>query len=184
MNQREHAANELEKWWLELAQEQVTKTVPKAVDYGSDDLRDLGAWLAGEMGLEGADEGTLVQLGIVMYIRGKLARVASAIKDGRAPSRDTWFDLIVYPTMGLRALEVGAWPGVDLDTLVNETSGIEVRELRDSDWRTCCHTLKGLGHLKGCKAVVGDQLLCTCTTAFGGEEIAVKDAACPRHGDA
>jgi len=101
---------ELTAWWLELAHTEIRRTVPKAVEYGSTDLADIGRELARIAGREVADD-EAAELGIFFYIRGKLARWSDAIARGERPSDDTLFDLGVYVRMAQRVRQAGGWPG-------------------------------------------------------------------------
>lgn len=100
----------IETWWLDNAHEAVDKVVPKAVEYGSTDLAELGRDLALIIGREGLDHETLTELGIYMYMVGKFSRWRDAIKDGRRVSLDTIYDIKVYATMAERNRAVGGWP--------------------------------------------------------------------------
>ena len=112
--------SELAQWWREIAEAQITTVVPKANQYGATDLRDLGLQIldmAGRRPLEGDTYGEVdvryaTEVGIAFYAMGKLARVSAAIKEGRAPSYDTWLDLAIYATMALRVHTHGGWPGL------------------------------------------------------------------------
>lgn len=166
MNQRAQAANELEKWWHELADEEIERTVPKALEYGSGDLVDIGRTLAKAKGDDHIGDKEAAELGVYFYLVGKMARWTDAIRNGRRVSDDTIFDIGVYIRMVQRIRSAGGWPGVDLDQL---EAGPE--------WRKCCHTIKGLDHLAGCKAVRGEEMICTC------EPMAERDPGCPSHGN-
>ncbi len=100
---------ELRDWWLGLAQTEVDRTVPKAVEYGSTDLTDIGYDLARTMGREVTDE-EAAELGVFFYLRGKVARWVSAVMDGRRVSDDTLFDIGVYVRMAQRIRHAGGWP--------------------------------------------------------------------------
>lgn len=110
---RSGLAGHLEAWWLDKAQDEIQGVVPKAVEYSSTDLVDLGRQIAGLAGW--GDECTdahHAELGIAFYVAGKVGRIMGAIKEGRLPSDDTWHDIAVYTKMAQRVREVGAWPGV------------------------------------------------------------------------
>lgn len=113
------AEQELTNWWMDAAADEVTRTVPKAVEYGSNDLTEIGRQLAqaaGGMGLLGDDapadaSAQLAELGVYFYIVGKLARWTSAVREGRRISDDTLFDIGVYVRMAQRIRHAGSWPG-------------------------------------------------------------------------
>lgn len=101
----------LKKWWLDHAASEAAMLVPKSVEYGSDDLIQIGRVMAAAMKREVTDA-EAAELGVWMYAVGKMARISAAIKEGRAPSVDSWLDLGVYAKMAQRVREAGGWPGV------------------------------------------------------------------------
>lgn len=101
---------ELSDWWLGLARDEIARTVPKAIEYGSTDLVDIGRDLADCLGRRVTDE-VAAELGIYFYLRGKLARWRDAIIRGERPSDDTLFDIGVYVRMAQRVRVAGGWPG-------------------------------------------------------------------------
>jgi hypothetical protein len=106
----EGVAASLERWWMRVAGDEVIRVVPKAVEYGSTDLRDIGRAMAEAAGREVGDE-EAVELGIYFYIIGKIARWSDAVKGGgRRVSDDTLHDIGVYVRMAQRNREVGGWP--------------------------------------------------------------------------
>lgn len=104
----------LRDWWMNQAHEAAEATIPKAVEYGSGDLAEIGRAMArmGSLNLGGEQDAT--ELGILFYLIGKVARWEQAVKDGRQASRDTLFDLMVYSMMALRVRDVGGWPWGDV----------------------------------------------------------------------
>jgi hypothetical protein len=101
----------LTEWWMGKAEEEVRRTVPKAVEYSSTDLRDIGRDLAECMGRTVTDQEAM-EMGIYFYIRGKLSRWTGALISGRQVSEDTLFDLGVYVRMAQRVRDTGGWPGL------------------------------------------------------------------------
>lgn len=101
-------AGALEAWWAEHSQREIEATVPKAIEYGSTDLQDIGRALLGP----GYDDAACAEAGIAFYALGKVSRIIAAIREHRSPSADSWFDLGVYAKMAQRVKEVGSWPGV------------------------------------------------------------------------
>lgn len=100
----------LADWWRKNTEEEISKTVPKIVEYGTNDLHDIGRELYEFAGVEyNGDDLSAYQaeLGIYFYVRGKMARWAEAIKSGRRVSDDTLFDLRVYVAMAQRYRENG-----------------------------------------------------------------------------
>lgn len=101
----------LKDWWVDDAALAIGAIAPKAVEYSSQDLADLGRDMAEMLGLDhfsSVEEFT--ELGIYFYLIGKFARWKGAIKEKRRPSDDTIFDIKVYATMAQRNRAVGGWP--------------------------------------------------------------------------
>jgi hypothetical protein len=100
---------DLEKWWSDKAQDEIHRTVPKAVEYGAGDLEDIGRDMreAGIVGGATPDD----ELGIYFYIVGKMSRWKQAIHRGESVSDDTLFDIGVYVRMVQRIRTNGGWPG-------------------------------------------------------------------------
>jgi len=101
----------LTEWWMDKAEEEVRRTVPKAVEYGALDLIQIGQDLALTAGRTVTDE-EAAELGVYFYVRGKLARWTDAIVRGDRVSDDTLFDLGVYIRMAQRIRDAGGWPGL------------------------------------------------------------------------
>lgn len=104
----------LTSWWMDKAAQETSAVVPKAVEYGATDLRDIGKDLADCMGREVTDE-EATELGIFFYLRGKLSRWVDAVKRGDRPSDDTIYDIGVYCRMAQRNRDAGGWPGLSKD---------------------------------------------------------------------
>lgn len=102
-------AQELAQWWADKADAEIDQTVAKAVEYGADDLRDIGHDLADIADRKVSHE-EAVELGIYFYLRGKMSRWTSAIRRGERPSDDTLLDIGVYSRMAQRNRQVGGWP--------------------------------------------------------------------------
>lgn len=110
---RDHAYRELASWWRAHAEDEIRSVVPKAIEYGSGDLADIGRELARFQGIqEVLTDQRAVELGIFFYVKGKLARWADALLHQRECSLDTLFDLDIYTKMAIRNREVGGWPGI------------------------------------------------------------------------
>lgn len=101
-------SRDLEKWWEDEARQEIMRTIPKAVEYSSTDLVDIGRSVLGP----GHDDARYAEAGVAFYACGKMARIMGAIREGRAPSDDSWFDLGVYARMATRIRQSGSWPGV------------------------------------------------------------------------
>jgi len=106
---------ELRTWWFTKASAEADQTVAKAIEYGSDDLVEIGRQMATVLHLEGpySTDAELAELGVYFYIIGKLARWTSAIRRGDRPSDDTLLDIGVYVRMAQRIRDAGGWPGTD-----------------------------------------------------------------------
>lgn len=104
------AYDALKDWWMDNALAKADAVVPKAVEYSSEDLAEIGRTMASLLGLATPTIEEANELGIYFYLVGKLARWGGAIKEGRRPSDDTLFDLSVYTTMAERNRAVGGWP--------------------------------------------------------------------------
>lgn len=104
---------ELEQWWLAMAGEEIERTVPKAIEYGSTDLAEIGRQMLAAGLHEGNHETPTEELGVYFYMVGKMARWTDAIRTGRRVSDDTLFDLGIYVRMVQRVRAVGEWPGIN-----------------------------------------------------------------------
>lgn len=100
--------NRLSDWWIEQAGMEASKLAPKAVEYGSYDLQLIGQILrtVSHQSTPSSD----MELGIIFYLIGKIARLASAVRDGNLPSSDTFLDISIYARMALYIRETGRWP--------------------------------------------------------------------------
>lgn len=101
---------ELMSWWMQQAETEANRTIPKAVEYGSNSMLDLGRSLARTMHRTVSDE-ECMELACFFYIQGKMGRWLDAIVAGRRPGDDTPFDIGVYAKMVQRIRESGSWPG-------------------------------------------------------------------------
>ena len=104
---------ELEQWWLAMANEEIERTVPKAIEYGSTDLAEIGHQMLAAGLHEGNHETSTEELGVYFYMVGKMARWTDAIRAGRRVSDDTLFDLGIYVRMVQRVRAAGGWPGIN-----------------------------------------------------------------------
>ena len=99
----------LANWWLEETKFELDSVLPKAVEYGSADLKVIGFALSQMIG---EPKGvTNDELGIAFYVLGKVARLIGGYADGRSPSSDTWHDIAIYTKMAQYARENGGWGG-------------------------------------------------------------------------
>lgn len=112
-DQRAH--HPLEDWWRHMSEEDIGKTVPKALAYGSsgEDLVAIGRTMAetsGMMAPDGvSDDQFHAELGTFFYLTGKMARAAEAFRTGNLPSADTLFDIRIYSVIWQRVRSTGHW---------------------------------------------------------------------------
>lgn len=105
------ALADLRDWWLSTAQSDMAMVAPKAVEYGSVELEEMGAALARMMGRSDLSRARRVELACWFYAMGKMQRWTAAVTRGEFVSDDTLTDLGVYTLMVRRAREAGTWPG-------------------------------------------------------------------------
>lgn len=101
----------LTEWWLKRAEREANEVVPKAVEYGSNSLMQVGRKMAQLQGRTVADDEAL-ELGCWSYAIGKVERWTDAVMRGERPSDDTLHDIGVYIKMAQRIRDAGSWPGV------------------------------------------------------------------------
>lgn len=102
------AAGRVQEFWEDQTVQELAGLLPKVQDYGSFDLELIGDVMR-RAGVN--SDMSNVELGIAFYLVGKIARIASAITDGHAPSSDTYHDISVYARMALYArIHGGVWP--------------------------------------------------------------------------
>lgn len=111
------SGDDLADWWRSMAEVEISKTVPKTIEYGGSvegaamDLIDIGRVLAEAMGMnQGITDQGRIELGIFFYMVGKMSRWKAAILAGKMVSDDTLFDIGVYNKMAQRNRVVGGWP--------------------------------------------------------------------------
>jgi len=101
----------LTDWWVQRAEAEARAVVPKAVEYGSNSLMQLGHTIAQMQHREVNDEEAL-ELGCWINAVQKLGRWTDAVMRGDRPSDDSIYDLGVYCRMAQRIRDAGSWPGV------------------------------------------------------------------------
>lgn len=102
----------LHKWMAEHHARLQQMTGEKAHEYGSLDLSIMGASMSKLWpGIgESAPPAAQLQAAIAFYLMGKVARVLSALAEGKPPPTDSWLDAEVYAMMGGYVQEHGQWP--------------------------------------------------------------------------
>lgn len=114
----EHAqriTESLSDWWMQIATGDMAAVVPKAVEYGSADLKIMGeALISLHPNVDGMSPDERITVGqemaIAFYLLGKVSRLFGAYERGGRPSDDTWHDVSVYSMMGRRVRHEGGWP--------------------------------------------------------------------------
>ena len=98
---------DLAAWWEAETKKEIESVIPKAVEYGSADLKVIGYALSQMIG---EPKGvTNDELGIAFYVLGKVARLVGGYADGRRPSDDTWHDIAIYTKMAQFSRAFGHW---------------------------------------------------------------------------
>ena len=104
---------ELMRWWVKSAHDEIASMTAKMVEYGgggrAEDLLQIGHTLATTQGRKVTDE-EATELGIYFYLVGKMARWTAAVVDHDRPSDDTLHDISIYTRMAQRARVAGGWP--------------------------------------------------------------------------
>lgn len=93
----------------QLADEIADSTAPKAREYGTTELAQLGATLSHVAGVQVTNYAHATQNAVWFYASGKLARWTAAVARRQQPSRDTVYDLLIYCLMWLKIHETGEW---------------------------------------------------------------------------
>lgn len=104
------AKDELFDWWAVVSRQDAEMVVPKAAEYGSNSLEQVGRKVAQLQGRT-VEKAEALELGAWMYAVGKMERWTDSVMRGDRVSVDTLTDLGVYATMARRIREVGDWPG-------------------------------------------------------------------------
>lgn len=99
------------EWWMDRAEEEARSVVPKAVEYGSNSLMQLGRKMAQLQGREVADDEAL-ELGCWANLVQKVERMTDSVMRGERCSDDTIYDVGIYIKMVQRIRDAGSWPGV------------------------------------------------------------------------
>jgi hypothetical protein len=107
LDPRQQALNELQQWLVRKLDGALPEVLRKADEYGSGDLEMMGDRQFRMLRLPGQSVGQ--QAACAFYVDGKVARIMAALEEGREPSADCWFDLMVYGMIGLKIHETGRW---------------------------------------------------------------------------
>ena len=120
---RAELAADLERWWMDVAHDEATAVVGKAVEYGSNSMTELGRDIAKLAGRQVTDQ-QAIELACYFYIKGKMGRWSDAIVAGRGVSDDTLGDIGVYVRMAQRVRSNGGWPGKPQEGISEASDGI------------------------------------------------------------
>ena len=93
------------QWWADTSRAIANMVVPKAREYGSRDLVEIGREFAALAGRGEVSEGYAYELGVFFYLRGKVSRWSAAAARGELVSKDTLDDIIAYAMMALHNRE-------------------------------------------------------------------------------
>ena len=103
----EFAQVELEQWWRDTQDHDLSDIASKISEYSAKDLEVMGAAFEA---LGWASVGYGAELACQVYLLGKVARAVGAYAEGHVPSVDTLHDETVYAMMTRRIRERGQWP--------------------------------------------------------------------------
>lgn len=99
------------QWWRAQVDDAAPTIQRKAEEYGSNSLAEMGRVFARARGVDHAiADAEALEIGCMIYAKGKLERVVDAMLKGRLPSTDTWMDLMVYSAMAQFVREHKRWP--------------------------------------------------------------------------
>lgn len=97
-------------WWVAQVDEAAPTIERKAAEYGSNSLAEMGRMFARARGVGQISDAEALEIGCMIYAKGKLERVLDAMLKGKLPSVDTWHDLGVYSAMAQYIRENKRWP--------------------------------------------------------------------------
>lgn len=106
---REGPVADLEAWLRNVFTTELPGTLDKAELYGAADLQVMADAMGVMIPSIAGDNGLKLQAAVAFYTLGKVARVIGALRDGRSPSEDTWYDTHIYGLMGLKVYQTGCW---------------------------------------------------------------------------
>lgn len=104
---------ELQAWAAALVVDDLDRIRRQITEYGSVDLEMMGIGLLEaaqwDEALIGDETGIGMELALIFYLQGKVARCVSAVAAKKRPSDDTLRDLRVYALMLGHVREFGHW---------------------------------------------------------------------------
>lgn len=101
---------DLMRWWVAQATDDVQQVAEKAVTYGSNSLEQLGRKMAQLNGRRNIGKDEALELGCWVYMTGKIERWTDAVMRGERPGDDTILDIMNYAMMTRRIRQAGGWP--------------------------------------------------------------------------
>lgn len=100
-------AQRVKDWWMKQAEEHADMVTPKMAEYGSRDLVEIGREFSALAGEENLSDEAAYEVGVLFYVRGKVARWSAAVGRGDQVSKDTLDDIVCYTMMVLHNRQEG-----------------------------------------------------------------------------
>ena len=100
-------AQRVKNWWMGQAEEHADMVTPKMAEYGSRDLVEIGREFSALAGEENLSDEAAYEVGVMFYVRGKVARWSAAVGRGDQVSKDTLDDIVAYSMMVLHNRQEG-----------------------------------------------------------------------------
>lgn len=100
-------AQRVKDWWMGQAEEHADMVTPKMAEYGSRDLVEIGREFSALAGEENLSDEAAYEVGVLFYVRGKVARWSAAVGRGDQVSKDTLDDIVAYSMMVLHNRQEG-----------------------------------------------------------------------------
>lgn len=97
-------------WWVDWVEEAAPTIQRKAEEYGSNSLAEMGRMFARAQGRGQIEDHEALEIGCMVYAKGKIERVLDAMLKGGLPSADTWGDTMIYAAMASYIREFSRWP--------------------------------------------------------------------------
>ena len=104
--------DQMQAWAAAQAIADLESVKRQIIEYAAIDLEMMGMGLLEQSGIEVKDEDrdrAGIEMALIFYLQGKIARCVSSISAGRLPDDDTYKDMRVYSLMLAHAREFGHW---------------------------------------------------------------------------
>lgn len=104
--------DEMRSWAMSRVADDFDSVKRQIIEYAAIDLEMMGMGLLEQSGIEVKDEDrdrAGIEMALIFYLQGKIARCVSSISAGRLPDDDTYKDMRVYSLMLAHAREFGHW---------------------------------------------------------------------------